>query len=91
MVNKLVAARLSALAALSISVASLAVPAGAAGKESSKSASSGAVLAAASAVTVRPTERQYCIVEAFTGTRIPKKICKTKREWTLEGVEMSRR
>jgi hypothetical protein len=91
MINKLVAARLSALAAVGLSVASLAVPASAAEKASAKSASSGAVLSAASAVTARPTEMRYCIVEELTGSRIPRKMCKTEREWTAEGVEMPRR
>ncbi|MDP8912613.1 MAG: hypothetical protein M3N39_03435 [Pseudomonadota bacterium] len=91
MINKLVAARISAFAAVGLSLASLAVPASAAEKETAKSASSGAVLSAASAVTARTSEKRYCLVEAFTGTRIPKKMCKTEREWTAEGVEMPRR
>ena len=89
MINK--RARLSALATLGLSVASLAVPAGAAEKGNAKSASSGAVLPAASAVTARPPETRYCLLEEFTGTRIPKKVCKTEREWTAEGVELRRR
>ena len=91
MINKLVAARVSALAALGLSVASLAVPVSAAQKENAKAASSGAVLTAASAFTVRPTEKRYCFVEAYTGSRLSTKVCKTEREWTAEGVEISRR
>ena len=91
MINNLVAARLSALAAFGLSVASLAVPASAAEKQNAKTASSGAVLSAASAVSARPTEQRYCLREEFTGTRIPKKLCKTEREWTAEGVELRRR
>ena len=89
MINK--RARLSALATLGLSVASLAVPAGAAEKGNAKPASSGTVLSAASAVTARPAEKQYCLAEAFTGTRISRKVCKTEREWKVEGVEMLRR
>ena len=91
MINKLVAARLSALAAVGLSIASLALPAGAAQRENVKLASSGAALSAAGSVTVRPAEKRYCLREAYTGTRIPKTICMTEREWQAEGVEIQRR
>ena len=91
MINKYAAARLSTLAAIGLSVASLAVPAGAAQKENGKAAMSNLALSAASSVASRPAEKVHCLREAYTGTRIPKKICKTEREWTAEGVELSRR
>lgn len=91
MINKRVAARLSALAAIGLSVASFAVSAGAAERENVKVAASGAALSAASAVTGRPAEKRYCLRETFTGTRIPKKVCMTEREWKAEGVELSGR
>ncbi len=91
MINKLVAARLSALAAVGLSVASIAVPASAAQKEPGKSASSGAIMSAASAVTAGTRDTRYCLVETFTETRIPKKTCKTEREWAAEGVDIQRR
>ncbi len=91
MINKLVAARVSALAAAGLSLASLAVPASAAQKENAKPASSPVVLTAASAVAVRPTETRYCLLETSTETRIPKRTCMTQREWQAEGVEIQRR
>jgi len=29
-------------------------------------------------------ERQYCIVDRVTGSRIPVKVCKTRKEWMKE-------
>jgi hypothetical protein len=91
MINKLVAERLSALAAVGLAVASFAVPAGAAQKENVRLASSGAPLSAAAAVAARPAEKRYCLRETSTETRIPKKVCMTQREWQAEGVEIQRR
>jgi hypothetical protein len=31
---------------------------------------------------------RYCVVERFTGSRLPTKICKTEREWKKEGVNI---
>ena len=91
MINKSAAARLSILAAIGLSFASLAVPAQAAQKENGKAAASSVALSAASSVAGRPAGTLYCLREAHTGTRIPRKICKTEREWAAEGVELSRR
>ena len=30
----------------------------------------------------------YCIMSTFTGSRIPQKVCKTRAEWSAEGVEI---
>lgn len=32
---------------------------------------------------------KYCVVEKFTGSRIPTKICKTKKEWQQEGIDIT--
>ena len=31
---------------------------------------------------------KYCVVERFTGSRLPTKICKTEREWKLDGINI---
>ena len=32
--------------------------------------------------------KRYCIVETLTGSRVPSKVCKTKRQWRAQGVEL---
>lgn len=33
-------------------------------------------------------ERRYCVKESFTGTRLVKRICKTKKEWAKDDVDV---
>jgi hypothetical protein len=33
------------------------------------------------------TNAKYCVVDTVTGTRIQKKVCKTRIEWMAEGVD----
>ena len=33
-------------------------------------------------------EKRYCFMAEQTASRIPMKICKTKKEWEAEGVEI---
>ena len=39
-----------------------------------------------------PTEKasptRYCIVDAITGSRVPKKVCATRQEWQERGVDI---
>ncbi|MES2097802.1 MAG: hypothetical protein V4459_13675 [Pseudomonadota bacterium] len=35
----------------------------------------------------RAQDQKICVVDAMTGTRIPQKVCKTRREWMAEGVD----
>ena len=42
--------------------------------------------AAAAPAQAKPT--RYCVVEsAFTGTRMPRKTCKTRAQWQSEGYD----
>lgn len=91
MIDKLAAARFSALAAAGLSIASFAAPASAAEQGSDKVASSKVALSAAATVTARPAEKKYCVVDTFTGSRLAKKVCKTQREWSEEGVDIASR
>jgi hypothetical protein len=43
--------------------------------------------AGSSAKPSRDTKR-YCITDNVTGSRIPVKTCKTRKEWHAEGVEI---
>jgi len=36
----------------------------------------------------KPETRRYCIMADITGSRIPQKLCKTKQQWALEGVDI---
>lgn len=33
-------------------------------------------------------EKVYCIKETTSGTRMAKKVCRTKAEWAVEGIEV---
>ena len=35
-----------------------------------------------------PREKRYCIVSEVTGSRLPIKVCKTRKEWEAEGVDI---
>lgn len=37
---------------------------------------------------VKKADRRYCITDVFTGSRVPKKVCKTRAEWASQGVEL---
>jgi len=36
----------------------------------------------------RAREKRYCIVGESTGSRLPVKICKTRKEWKADGVDI---
>jgi len=36
---------------------------------------------------VQRKEKQYCIVDSATGSRIPLKVCKTRKDWMAEGFD----
>jgi hypothetical protein len=41
------------------------------------------------AASPKPQETKYCIqVQAFTGSRIGKTECKTRAQWSKEGVDL---
>lgn len=58
--------------------------------EPAGSAATVAASAAAPATAASPTaEKRYCVVESLTGSRMPKKVCKTKSEWQQDGMDVS--
>ena len=75
------------LAASCTLFAAFAVPAAAKDVESRPATAAAGDSQAAAAAPAR----KICTVESFTSTRMPRKICKTEREWANEGVEISRK
>ncbi len=64
-------------------LAVVAVPASAADRQATENTPS---TAPASAKT--PPEKKYCVIDTVTGTRIPQKTCKTRKEWMRdEGID----
>jgi hypothetical protein len=44
---------------------------------------------ASAPTTAQPQEKRYCIVDTITGSRVPVKVCKTRKEWQAEGVDIT--
>lgn len=79
---------LAASTLIAAGLACFAAPASAA--EQNGSAATVAAAAAAPAAAASPAaEKKYCIVESLTGSRMPKKVCKTKTEWQQDGQDVS--
>lgn len=79
MIKSLLAA--TAFAALALSTA-------AASEAKDHPAASPSAEAAAPATATSPNARQkYCIVQTSTGSRIPRKTCKTRSEWQKQGFD----
>jgi hypothetical protein len=38
--------------------------------------------------SAKETQKRYCVVDTVTGSRIPLKVCKSKKEWEDEGVQI---
>ena len=38
--------------------------------------------------SAKETQKRYCVVDTITGSRIPVKVCKSKKEWEDEGVQI---
>jgi hypothetical protein len=35
--------------------------------------------------------KKYCVMQTITGSRMPKKTCRTAEEWKAEGVDVTKR
>jgi hypothetical protein len=80
----------NSLAASTLIAAGLAcVAAPASAEEQNASAATVAATASAAASATSADNKKYCIVESLTGSRMPKKLCRTKAEWQREGVDIS--
>ncbi len=38
--------------------------------------------------TTQVDKRQYCVVSTITGWRLPRRICRTRADWALEGIDL---
>lgn len=68
-----------------LALATLATPALAADPETPAAAPVASVPAGGAAAG----KTKFCIVETFTGSRIPKRMCKTRAEWLETGVDIT--
>lgn len=85
------------VACLTLGVAALAIaaPVGAQPSESAGPSAgageSGGASGSASRRSRADGDRRICVMAAHTGTRVPRRICKTQAEWDAEGgLEMER-
>lgn len=76
----------AAVAASAVLVA--AVPAQASSTSNDPNPGAPAAAPQEGSTSVKPREKLYCFVDTFTGSRVAKKVCKTKSEWTREGMEI---
>jgi hypothetical protein len=63
-----------------------AVPAHA--KDANVDASARTDVAARAAAGGGASTTKYCIVQRYTHSRLPQKICKTERQWKLDGIDI---
>ena len=79
--------RAAAVAASGLLLAGMALPANAKDVESRPAK---ADASAAQAPEAAAAKKKYCMVDSLTGSRMPRKVCKTERQWANEGVDLSR-
>jgi invasion protein IalB len=81
--------RVSAAAALAAMFVGAAAPASAkAAAGAVVEASATSTMPAATAPRVPSATTKYCMVDEITGSRLQKKVCKTKKEWKDLGVDI---
>lgn len=78
--------RAAFLAAAGISFAAVSLPAQA---EMAKDEGANQSASASSNNAKPKTTKKYCIVDTITGSRVSKKVCKTREEWEAEGVDIT--
>jgi hypothetical protein len=78
--------RSSLLLATAFGLALGAVPANA--KNANIDSSERADVAAQTAAGGGSGTTKYCVVEKYTGSRLPVKVCKSERQWKKEGVSI---
>ncbi|MES2042329.1 MAG: hypothetical protein V4475_00535 [Pseudomonadota bacterium] len=77
------------LSSLAIATLAFAAPALAAGPETTTAnvASADGAVVTNTVQAASNVDRRYCVVEELTGSRLPHKICKTRKEWLAEGFD----
>jgi hypothetical protein len=78
--------RFLAIAAAAVSIA--AVPVAAQETMSDRPQVAASATGGGSSPTAAPKkETRYCIDDSFTGSRMSKRVCRTKKEWLAAGVD----
>lgn len=73
---------------VSAALVGLAITTGASAADPKDSATPDAIATpAAKPARAGVADPKYCVVDILTGSRIAKKVCKTRREWMAEGVD----
>ncbi|WP_332812228.1 hypothetical protein [Sphingomonas sp.] len=81
---------ISAAAALAAMFVGAAAPASAKAAVGAAIESSATTAAPAATAPREPSANtKYCMVDAITGSRLQKKVCKTKQEWKDLGVDIA--
>jgi invasion protein IalB len=81
--------RVSAVAALAAMFVGAAVPASAKAAADAALDSSATTAAPAATAPRQPSaQTKYCMIDEVTGSRLQKKVCKTKKEWKDLGVDL---
>jgi hypothetical protein len=77
------------LSSIVVATLAFAAPALAAGPEATvaNSASADGAVVANAGQAAPNADRRYCAVEQITGSRLPHKTCKTRKEWLVEGFD----
>ena len=77
------------LSSLAIATLAFAAPALAAGPETTTAnvASADGAVVTNTVQAASNVDRRYCVVEQITGSRVPHKTCKTRKEWLAEGFD----
>lgn len=77
------------LSSIVVATLAFAAPAFAAGPEATvanAASADGAVVSNITQAAPNP-DRRYCVVDQLTGSRLPIKKCKTRKEWLAEGFD----
>jgi hypothetical protein len=77
------------LSSIVVAALAFAAPALAAGPETATAnvASADGAVVANSTQAAPNADRRYCVVDQLTGSRLPIKKCKTRKEWLAEGFD----
>jgi hypothetical protein len=77
------------LSSIVVATLAFAAPALAAGPEATvaTAASADGAIISNTAQAAPNVDRRYCVVDEITGSRLPHKVCKTRKEWLAEGFD----
>ena len=79
--------KLTAVALSTLAMVAAAQPASA--HDRAANATAGTAASARVSPGQAPEAKKYCVtLEASTGTRMPKRQCRTKAEWAIQGIEV---